>query len=56
MYKKMYYILFNAITDVLKLLETGNIWDAKKRLMDAQCETEEIYISWNGDEDDKDDG
>lgn len=53
MYKKMYYnILFNTITDVLALLETGNVWDAKKRLTDVQCETEELYISWNGDEDD----
>ena len=49
MYKKMYYTLFNTITDVLALLETGNVWDAKKRLIAAQNETEELYISWNGD-------
>lgn len=49
MHKKMYLILFNAITDVLKLLETGNVWDAKKVLIKAQQDAEEIYISWNGD-------
>lgn len=45
MYKKMYYLLFHAITDVLKLLETGNVWDAKKRLVRAQQDAEEVYIS-----------
>ncbi len=55
MYKKMYLLLFNVITDVLALLETGNVWDAKKLLMNAQSEAEEIYISWNGDIDDKED-
>lgn len=52
MYKEMYLLLFNAMTDTLKLLEKGNVWDAKKALMTAQSEAEEIYISWNGDEDD----
>ena len=52
MYKKMYHLLFNTITDVLELLEAGNVWDAKKRLTQAQQDAEEIDISWNGDEDD----
>lgn len=56
MYKKMYHILFNGITDVLEMLETGNVWDAKKALMEAQCQAEEVYISWNGSEEDKEDG
>jgi len=51
----MYLLLFNAITDVLELLETGNVWDAKRVLMDAQSGAEEIYISWNGDIDDSED-
>lgn len=50
MYKKMYFRLFNAITDVLALLEQGNIWDAKRLLMEAQCATEEMYISAEDDE------
>ena len=50
MYKKMYFMLFNVITDVLELLEKGNVWEAKSRLMKAQQDAEEVYISWNGDE------
>ena len=46
MYKKMYLILFRAITDVLKLLETGNVWDARRLLIQAQQDAEEFYISW----------
>lgn len=45
MYQKMYHLMFNAATDALRLLEEGNVWDAKKVLMDAQCAAEEIYIS-----------
>lgn len=45
MYQKMYLRMFNAATDALRLLDTGNVWDAKKTLMDAQCDAEEIYIS-----------
>jgi hypothetical protein len=43
MYKKMYYHLFNAVTDAI---EENNIDDIKKLLIKAQQETEEIYISW----------
>ena len=52
MYKQMYLLLFNAITDVLALLEKGNVWEAKDRLIHAQQDAEEVYISWEGDEDD----
>ena len=52
MYKKMYLLLFRAITDVLKLLETGNVWEAKKLLIQAQQDAEEIYISWEDGEGD----
>jgi hypothetical protein len=43
MYQKMYYHLFNAVTDAL---EENNIENMKKILTKAQQETEEIYISW----------
>ena len=43
MYQKMYYHLFNAVTDAI---EENNIDDVKKILIKAQQETEEIYISW----------
>ena len=43
MYQKMYYHLFNAITDAL---EENKIDDIKGFLIRAQQETEEIYVSW----------
>ena len=43
MYQKMYYHLFNTITDVLK---ENDIEYIKRMLIKAQQETEEIYISW----------
>ena len=43
MYQKMYYHLFNAVTDAL---EENDIEKMKKTLVKAQQETEEIYISW----------
>ncbi len=41
-YKKMYFKLFNAITDSLELKEKEI---ADELLKKAQIETEEIYIS-----------
>ena len=41
-YKKMYYHLFNAVTDAL---EENNIEKIKTILIKAQQETEEMYIS-----------
>lgn len=49
-YQKMYTILFNAISDVLKDLEDLNIGLAKNRLMEAQALTEEPYISQDEEE------
>ena len=43
MYQKMYYRLFNAVTDAL---EENDIDIIKRLLIKAQQETEEIYISW----------
>ena len=48
-YKKMYWILFNAITDAIKLLQAtkqGKVMPvAIELLQQAQQKTEEIYIS-----------
>lgn len=44
-YQKMYSILFNAISDVLKELDELNIGLAKERLKEAQSRTEELYMS-----------
>ena len=44
-YKKMYFHLFNAITDALRDMENGDSSAAGRRLILAQQETEEMYIS-----------
>lgn len=51
MYKKMYHLLFNAITDALN---ENDIYKMRNILMNAQLETEEIYMSY-GEDDDGDD-
>ena len=43
-YQKMYYLLFNAITDALRLVEQGNPAAAVALLRRAQNRAEEIYI------------
>lgn len=44
-YQKMYYVLFNAISNALEELDEVNVGLAKKRLREAQQHTEEMYIS-----------
>ena len=43
-YKKMYYTLFNAISDALMLANKGQLCEALEKLRHAQIETEEIYL------------
>ena len=45
MYEKMYYKLFNAITDAMELLEKQEYQAALTLLERATQATEEIYIS-----------
>lgn len=45
MYKGMYLMLFNAITDALTALESRNIGQAADILIAAQQQAEERYIS-----------
>ena len=44
-YEKLYHLLFNAITDALEQMEKQNYGTAKKNLIAAQQEAEEIYIT-----------
>lgn len=44
MYKELYYMLFNCITDAIDDLESLNFGTAKARLIAAQQETEEHYL------------
>ena len=43
-YEKMYYTLFNAITDALRLMEENKKTEASIVLATAQCQTEETYM------------
>ncbi len=51
MYKRLYYMLFNYITDAIRALQGGNYRKALDILIKAQQESEELYIS--SDEDDE---
>ena len=43
-YGKMYLLLFNAITDALRRLDAGDAIAARALLIDAQQQTEALYI------------
>lgn len=43
-YKKLYFHLFNVLTDAIEEIETGNIFTARDILIKAQQETEEMYM------------
>ena len=44
LYKKLYFKLFGILSDVIELLENGNVWEAKQLLIKTQQEAEEFYI------------
>lgn len=45
MYKKMYLILFHAITDAMDMIEAHKYQEALDRLEQASRDAEEVYIS-----------
>lgn len=47
-FERMYFLLFNSITDALRELESGNSKLAMEMLTEAQQRAEEMYIQ--GDE------
>ena len=49
-YKKMYLRLFNRITDALEKINQRDVVAAKEILMQAQIETEEMYIANDSEE------
>ena len=51
MYRKMYYTLFNAITDALNAMEQQNYGQARALLVAAQQQSEEIFMDSDEDED-----
>ena len=44
-YQKMYTTLFNAITDALEELDRANFGAARRRLICAQRDAEELYLA-----------
>ena len=50
MYKKMYYTLFNAVTDALEAMAQQNYGQARALLIAAQQQSEEIYMDGEEDE------
>ena len=44
MYRDLYYLLFNSITDALHQLEKNNIGMAEEILRNAQITAEEEYL------------
>ena len=44
-FEKMYFLLFNKISDALKALEKYNYGEAADVLRQAQMETEEAYLN-----------
>ena len=43
-YKKMYYRLFNGVTDALEAIERQNFGMAAQLLRDTQSECEEMFL------------
>ena len=43
-YSKLYYVLFNAITDALQHIEAQEVEAARVLLIRAQQETENLFI------------
>jgi len=49
-YKKLYYQLFNAVTDSLSAMDLENYGQARQILMNAQQTCEELYLQLSPDE------
>lgn len=50
MYQKMYYLLFNAITNAIEEIRNRNYGNAETALVKAQQAAEELYLSYGDDE------
>lgn len=44
MFKQMYFLLFNRITDAIEALRRGNSEKAREILIRAQQDAEELYV------------
>ena len=44
LYRTLYFKLFGVLADAVELLEAGNVWDAKRLLIEAQQSAEAFFI------------
>lgn len=44
MYKRLYFFLFNRITDAIASINEGRNGDALKALMQAQSDAEQMFV------------
>lgn len=43
-FEHLYHLMVNAAEDAIAALEGGNVWDAKRILIDAEQRAEGLYI------------
>ena len=48
LFRRMYFTLFRAVTEALRLIQTGDIRWAEQTLTAAQQATEDMYLSAKG--------
>ena len=48
LFRRMYFTLFRAVTEALRLIQTGDIRRAEQTLTAAQQATEDMYLSVKG--------
>ena len=48
LFRRMYFALFRAVTEALRLIQTGDIRRAEQTLTAAQQATEDMYLSAKG--------
>ena len=44
-YEELYHLMVNASEAAIAALEKGNVWDAKRILIEAEQKAEEKYIN-----------
>ncbi len=43
-YEQLYHLMVNASEAALEALQTGNVWDARRILIEAERKAEERYV------------
>ena len=45
LFRRLYFSLFCAVTEALRLIQAGYVKEAERKLAAAQQETEDMYLS-----------